>query len=257
MSMPRKRQRAMIMQSFRLMMSSGVLRTPAVDPEQLTRPWMPPQPNAAPTAAPRPPVHAWFRRTAVGMFAFLTLSLFSVSMAHAVRVKDVATIEGVRENQLIGYGLVVGLDRTGDQVIGGQFTIQAMMSMLNKMGINLVIDPIQLLTRNIASVMVTAKLPPVCEARHDARRRRLFDGQCEKSAGRHVALDPVKSPQPAGLCRRSRGRFPSAGFWAAPEGQAGRQSRKIIRRQGWFPPAPSWKKKSSWTSTPGIPCPSC
>ena len=65
-------------------------------------------------------------------------------------------IETIRANQLIGYGLVVGLDRTGDQVIGGQFTIQAMMSMLNKMGVNLVIDPIQLLTRNIASVMVTA-----------------------------------------------------------------------------------------------------
>ncbi|TKB66645.1 MAG: flagellar basal body P-ring protein FlgI [Nitrospira sp.] len=80
--------------------------------------------------------------------------------AEAVRIKDVGSFEGVRDNQLIGYGLVVGLDRTGDQVIGGQFTIQAMMSMLNKMGINLVIDPIQLLTRNIASVMVTAKLPP-------------------------------------------------------------------------------------------------
>lgn len=160
MSMPRKQQRAMIMQSFRLMMSSGVLRTPAVDPEQLTRSWMPPQPKAAPAAAPQAPINAWFRRTAIGMLAFLTVSLLSVSMAHAVRVKDVATIEGVRENQLIGYGLVVGLDRTGDQVIGGQFTIQAMMSMLNKMGINLVIDPIQLLTRNIASVMVTAKLPP-------------------------------------------------------------------------------------------------
>ena len=80
--------------------------------------------------------------------------------ADAVRIKDIGAIEGVRENQLIGYGLVVGLDRTGDQVIGGQFTIQAMMSMLNKMGVNLVIDPIQLLTRNIASVMVTAKLPP-------------------------------------------------------------------------------------------------
>ncbi|MCS6896885.1 MAG: flagellar basal body P-ring protein FlgI [Nitrospira sp.] len=78
----------------------------------------------------------------------------------AVRIKDIGAIEGVRDNQLIGYGLVVGLDRTGDQVIGGQFTIQAMMSMLNKMGVNLVIDPIQLLTRNIASVMVTAKLPP-------------------------------------------------------------------------------------------------
>jgi flagellar P-ring protein FlgI len=78
----------------------------------------------------------------------------------AVRIKDVGSFEGVRDNQLIGYGLVVGLDRTGDQVIGGQFTIQAMMSMLNKMGINLVINPIQLLTRNIASVIVTAKLPP-------------------------------------------------------------------------------------------------
>lgn len=80
--------------------------------------------------------------------------------ANAVRIKDVGSFEGVRDNQLIGYGLVVGLDRTGDQVIGGQFTIQAMMSMLNKMGINLVINPIQLLTRNIASVIVTAKLPP-------------------------------------------------------------------------------------------------
>ena len=86
--------------------------------------------------------------------------LFWAIPASAVRIKDVGSFEGVRDNQLIGYGLVVGLDRTGDQVIGGQFTIQAMMSMLNKMGINLVIDPIQLLTRNIASVMVTAKLPP-------------------------------------------------------------------------------------------------
>ncbi len=87
-------------------------------------------------------------------------SLFSPSNADAVRIKDIGSIEGVRENQLIGYGLVVGLDSTGDRVIGGQFTIQAMMSMLNKMGVHLVIDPIQLLTRNIASVMVTAKLPP-------------------------------------------------------------------------------------------------
>lgn len=86
--------------------------------------------------------------------------LLAPEAADAVRIKDIGVIEGVRENQLIGYGLVVGLDRTGDQVIGGQFTIQAMMSMLNKMGVNLVIDPIQLLTRNIASVMVTAKLPP-------------------------------------------------------------------------------------------------
>lgn len=94
------------------------------------------------------------------LWVVLASVLVAPMSADAVRIKDIGVIEGVRENQLIGYGLVVGLDRTGDMVIGGQFTIQAMMSMLNKMGVNLVIDPIQLLTRNIASVMVTAKLPP-------------------------------------------------------------------------------------------------
>jgi flagellar P-ring protein precursor FlgI len=99
-------------------------------------------------------------RAKMGIGLVVLGSLLWAMPANAVRIKDVGSFEGVRDNQLIGYGLVVGLDRTGDQVIGGQFTIQAMMSMLNKMGINLVIDPIQLLTRNIASVMVTAKLPP-------------------------------------------------------------------------------------------------
>ena len=97
-------------------------------------------------------------RMSIGLLV-LGILLWAIP-ASAVRIKDVGSFEGVRDNQLIGYGLVVGLDRTGDQVIGGQFTIQAMMSMLNKMGINLVINPIQLLTRNIASVIVTAKLPP-------------------------------------------------------------------------------------------------
>ncbi|MBI3806666.1 MAG: flagellar basal body P-ring protein FlgI [Nitrospirae bacterium] len=97
-------------------------------------------------------------RMSIGLLV-LGILLWAIP-ADAVRIKDVGSFEGVRDNQLIGYGLVVGLDRTGDQVIGGQFTIQAMMSMLNKMGINLVINPIQLLTRNIASVIVTAKLPP-------------------------------------------------------------------------------------------------
>ena len=100
------------------------------------------------------------RRARISIGLLVLWSLLWAIPANAVRIKDVGSFEGVRDNQLIGYGLVVGLDRTGDQVIGGQFTIQAMMSMLNKMGINLVIDPIQLLTRNIASVMVTAKLPP-------------------------------------------------------------------------------------------------
>ena len=90
----------------------------------------------------------------------LGVGLIDPVASEAARIKDITSIEGVRDNQLIGYGLVVGLDRTGDSVVGGQFTAQAIISMLNTMGVNLKINPIQLLTRNTASVMVTAKLPP-------------------------------------------------------------------------------------------------
>jgi len=88
------------------------------------------------------------------------VALTTPAEIQGARIKDIASIEGVRENQLVGYGLIVGLDRTGDTVVGGQFTAQAIISMLNTMGIKLNINPIQLLTKNTASVMVTAKLPP-------------------------------------------------------------------------------------------------
>jgi flagellar P-ring protein precursor FlgI len=184
----------MIMQCFRLMLSSGVVRTADVDPELLPRPWALPAPKPVPEPAAGPQGLPWFRRAVVGTAAFLTMSLLSVSLAQAVRVKDVATIEGVRENQLIGYGLVVGLDRTGDQVIGGQFTIQAMMSMLNKMGINLVISPIQLLTRNIASVMVTAKLPPFVKPGMTLDAVVSSMANAKSLQGGTLLLTPLKAP---------------------------------------------------------------
>lgn len=122
------------------------------------------------------------------------MTVFAAERAHAVRIKDIGMFEGVRENQLIGYGLVVGLDRTGDQVIGGQFTIQAMMSMLNKMGINLVIDPIQLLTRNIASVMVTAKLPPFAKPGMTLDAVVSSMANAKSLQGGTLLLTPLKAP---------------------------------------------------------------
>ena len=116
------------------------------------------------------------------------------SPADASRLKDVASFDGVRDNQLIGYGLVVGLDRTGDQVIGGQFTIQAMLSMLNKMGINLIIDPIQLLTRNIASVMVTAKLPPFAKPGMGIDAVVSSMANAQSLRGGTLLLTPLKAP---------------------------------------------------------------
>lgn len=92
-------------------------------------------------------------------FAFvLILCLLHGSALAAVRIKDISTLEGVRENQLVGYGLVVGLQNTGDTLRNAQFTEQALQSMLDRMGIN--VRGTNLRTRNVAAVLVTAELPP-------------------------------------------------------------------------------------------------
>jgi flagellar P-ring protein precursor FlgI len=77
---------------------------------------------------------------------------------HAERLKDLASIQGVRQNQLIGYGLVVGLDGSGDQTTQTPFTVQSVISMLQNMGINMpAATSLQL--KNVAAVMVTTSLP--------------------------------------------------------------------------------------------------
>ena len=76
----------------------------------------------------------------------------------AVRIKDISSIEGVRDNQLLGYGLVVGLQNTGDTLLNSTFTQQALQSMLDRMGIN--VRGTGMRTRNVAGVLVTADVPP-------------------------------------------------------------------------------------------------
>jgi flagellar P-ring protein precursor FlgI len=84
----------------------------------------------------------------------------SPAMAQAVRIKDIADIEGVRDNQLVGYGLVVGLAGTGDRLRTAIFTRQSLVGMLERLGVNTRDNEIRLDTRNVAAVMVTANLPP-------------------------------------------------------------------------------------------------
>ena len=96
----------------------------------------------------------------VGYFVLpVALMMLIANAAQAERIKDIAMVEGARSNQLIGFGLVVGLDGTGDQVTQTPFTIQAARSMLQQFGVNLPpgVNP---QTKNMASVMVTAELPP-------------------------------------------------------------------------------------------------
>ncbi|KQQ88012.1 flagellar basal body P-ring protein FlgI [Massilia sp. Leaf139] len=96
-------------------------------------------------------------------FAFPLLALCAAltaitPAAHAERLKDMASIAGVRQNQLSGYGLVVGLDGTGDQTSQTPFTVQSIIAMLQQKGVNL--PPAgQLQLKNVAAVMVTTSLP--------------------------------------------------------------------------------------------------
>ncbi|WP_343551893.1 flagellar basal body P-ring protein FlgI [Pantoea sp.] len=98
----------------------------------------------------------------MNMTTLLRLSLglllgFSV-IAHADRIRDLTSVQGVRDNQLIGYGLVVGLDGTGDQTTQTPFTTQTVSNMLSQLGIT-VPTGTNMQLKNVAAVMVTAKLP--------------------------------------------------------------------------------------------------
>ncbi len=91
---------------------------------------------------------------AVLILAALVLGV--VHTAHSARIKDLATVSGMRKNQLVGYGLVVGLSGTGDQR-GSDFTVQSIYNMLDKMGVR--VDKATLKPKNVAAVMVTAQMP--------------------------------------------------------------------------------------------------
>jgi flagellar P-ring protein FlgI len=95
----------------------------------------------------------------IGRIAAVLLILLPVAAAAQVRIKDLVSFEGVRKNQLVGYGLVVGLDGTGDKLSDSPFTRKSMEGMLERLGVgNLSQDALK--TKNTAAVMVTANLPP-------------------------------------------------------------------------------------------------
>ncbi|WP_370282756.1 flagellar basal body P-ring protein FlgI, partial [Pseudooceanicola sp.] len=99
------------------------------------------------------------RSSAIKAAILCALASLAGSVAADVRIKDIATVEGVRENQLVGYGLVVGLNGTGDSLRNSPFTEKSIEGMLERLGVgNLSEDKIK--TTNTAAVMVTAMLPP-------------------------------------------------------------------------------------------------
>jgi flagellar P-ring protein FlgI len=110
-------------------------------------------------------------------------------LAMAIRIKDVASFDGVRENQLTGYGLVVGLNGTGDSD-QTKFPVQSLVNMLEKMGIT--INRSDVTVKNVAAVMVTAILPPF--SRQGSRLDALVSsvGDAKSLAGGTLIMAPLK-----------------------------------------------------------------
>lgn len=100
-------------------------------------------------------IRLFFKRIALILLGLMCLGAMPI---HAERIKDLASIQGVRENQLIGYGLVVGLDGSGDQVRQAPFTQQSLTNMLSQLGVTIP-QGSNMQLKNVAAVMVTARLP--------------------------------------------------------------------------------------------------
>ena len=130
----------------------------------------------------------WFVAALAGAFT----ALATVSPAKgAERIRDLASIQGVRPNQLIGYGLVVGLDGSGDQTTQTPFTVQSIMAMLSQMGVNLP-PGTSLQLKNVAAVMVTTMLPPFASPGQQLDITVSSMGNAKSLRGGTLLLTPLK-----------------------------------------------------------------
>jgi flagellar P-ring protein precursor FlgI len=103
------------------------------------------------------------RRTMRLGMALLLVAVVTAAPHHAsgqTRIKDITDVEGVRDNQLIGYGIVAGLNNTGDQLLNAPFTRESLVSTLERLGVNIRDQEAALQTKDVAAVMVTANMPP-------------------------------------------------------------------------------------------------
>ncbi|MEF8794491.1 MAG: flagellar basal body P-ring protein FlgI [Thiohalorhabdus sp.] len=133
-----------------------------------------------------------FRRMAASLI--LAMAVLP-AMAQAERIKDVADVVGVRDNQLLGYGLVVGLDGTGDSPqTSSPFTLQSMVSMLERMGINLRDRVGDMRPDNVAAVMVTATLPPYASQGQKIDVEVASVGDADSLRGGTLLMTPLRGP---------------------------------------------------------------
>ena len=124
----------------------------------------------------------------------LTFALLAASaLAQAERIKDIASVAGVRSNALVGYGLVVGLDGTGDQTNQSPFTTQSFNNMLKQFGIT-VPEGTRMQMRNVAAVMIQAELPPFAKPGQTIDITVSSVSNATSLRGGSLLMSPLKGP---------------------------------------------------------------
>lgn len=129
-------------------------------------------------------------------FLFLILcALLAAAPANAARIKDLAQIHGVRNNQLLGYGLVTGLNGTGDDMTKSVFTLQAIYNMMTRHGITINPDNMaSIKLKNVAAVMITATLPPFAKSGSTIDIQVSSMGDSKSLAGGTLLMTPLVGP---------------------------------------------------------------
>lgn len=152
----------------------------------------------------------------------LGLALVPEQAGATVRIKDIASFEGVRDNMLVGYGLVVGLNGTGDSLRNANFTQESLVAMLERLGVST--RGTNLNTRNVAAVMVTATLPPFARqgARIDIAASAM--GDAKSLEGGTLLVTPLLGAD-GEVYAVAQGALATSGFQA--EGQAERLTRGV------------------------------
>ena len=166
--------------------------------------------------------------TATLMSSFM---LLSTPVALAERIKDLATIDGVRANQLIGYGLVVGLDGSGDKTTQTPFTVQSVKSMLATLGV--VVNPgLNPQLKNVAAVMVTAELPPFTKPGQSIDVTVSSLGNAQSLRGGTLLMTPLKGAD-GNIYAMAQGSLVVSGFGA--EGADGSSVTVNVMNSGRIP----------------------
>lgn len=147
------------------------------------------------------------------------------------RIKDLASVAGVRDNQLVGYGLVVGLDGTGDQTTQTPFTVQSIRSMLSAQGVQVPPD-VNFQTENVAAVMVTADLPAFARSGQEVDVTVASIGNADSLRGGALLMTPLRGAD-GEVYAMAQGNLTVSGFGA--EGADGSSITVNIPSAGRIP----------------------